>query len=120
MNLARPSLGFALVLLLAGMSACSNKTEDAGAMKPQPFGTTADGTEVFLYTLKNHSGMEAKITNYGGIVVSLRVPDRLFCCGTRTLCPGSHSPFRRRHSRYNVCASLGGVFRLGLSGHFPR
>ena len=76
MNLARPSLGFALVLLLAGMSACSNKTEDAGAMKPQPFGTTADGTEVFLYTLKNHSGMEAKITNYGGIVVSLRVPDR--------------------------------------------
>jgi aldose 1-epimerase len=76
MKSARLFPGCALVLLLAGISACSNKTEDAGAMKPQPFGTTADGTEVFLYTLKNHSGMEAKITNYGGIVVSLRVPDR--------------------------------------------
>jgi aldose 1-epimerase len=76
MKFARPFLGFALVLLLAGMGACSKKTEDAGPMKPQPFGTTTDGKEVFLYTLKNHSGMEAKITNYGGIVVSLRVPDR--------------------------------------------
>jgi aldose 1-epimerase len=76
MKFARLFPGCALVLLLAGLSACSNKTEDAGAMKPQPFGTTADGTEVFLYTLKNHSGMEAKITNYGGIVVSLRAPDR--------------------------------------------
>ena len=76
MKFARPFLGFALVLLLAGMGACSKRTEDAGPMKPQPFGTTADGKEVFLYTLKNHSGMEAKITNYGGIVVSLRVPDR--------------------------------------------
>ncbi len=46
-------------------------------MKPQPFGTTADGAEVSLYTLKNRAGMEATITNYGGIVVSLRVPDRM-------------------------------------------
>jgi len=76
MKFTNAFLGFALVLLFAGMSACSKKTEDAGTMKPQPFGTTADGTEVFLYTLKNQSGMEATITNYGGIVVSLRVPDR--------------------------------------------
>ncbi len=45
-------------------------------MKPVSFGKTADGTEVFLYTLKNRAGMEAKITNYGGLVVSLRVADR--------------------------------------------
>jgi aldose 1-epimerase len=31
---------------------------------------------VFLYTLKNSKEMEVKITNYGGIVVSLSVPDR--------------------------------------------
>jgi aldose 1-epimerase len=36
-----------------------------------------DGKEVFLYTLRNASGMEARITNYGGILVSLTVPDRL-------------------------------------------
>jgi aldose 1-epimerase len=31
---------------------------------------------VDLYTLTNRAGMEAKITNYGGIIVSVRVPDR--------------------------------------------
>jgi aldose 1-epimerase len=40
------------------------------------FGTTADGQEVMLYTLRNKNGMVAKITNYGGIVVSLTAPDR--------------------------------------------
>lgn len=40
-----------------------------------PFGT-ADGQSVNLYTLRNVHGVEAKITNYGGILVSLKVPDR--------------------------------------------
>ena len=40
------------------------------------FGSTASGEEVRLYTLMNSKGQEAKITNYGGIVVSLEVPDR--------------------------------------------
>ena len=42
----------------------------------ESFGKTADGENVDLYTLKNVHGVEAKITNYGGIVVSLKVPDR--------------------------------------------
>jgi aldose 1-epimerase len=41
----------------------------------EPFGVV-DGTRVSLYTLRNASGMEARITNYGGIIVSLKVPDR--------------------------------------------
>jgi len=45
-------------------------------LKKRPFGKTADGTTVDLYTLTNAGGMEVKITNYGGIVVSLKVPDR--------------------------------------------
>ena len=40
------------------------------------FGTTSDGQQVQLYTLRNASGMQATITNYGGIVTSLLVPDR--------------------------------------------
>ena len=40
------------------------------------FGTTVNGEQAFLYTLRNSRGMEAKITNYGGIVVALMVPDR--------------------------------------------
>ena len=42
----------------------------------QNFGKTAAGENVDLYLLKNVHGMEAKITNYGGIVVSLTAPDR--------------------------------------------
>ncbi len=41
-----------------------------------PFGQTADGSPVNIFTLSRPSGMEARITNYGGIVVSLKVPDR--------------------------------------------
>ena len=42
----------------------------------ESFGRTSDGTEAGLYTLRNAYGLEARITNYGGILVSLMVPDR--------------------------------------------
>lgn len=45
-------------------------------MKKELFGKAADGKEVYIYTLRNKNGMEARITNYGGILVSLMVPDR--------------------------------------------
>jgi aldose 1-epimerase len=49
-----------------------------GQAKPtkETFGKTAEGESVDIYTLTNRNGMEAKITNYGGIVVALKVPDR--------------------------------------------
>ncbi|MFO8129265.1 MAG: aldose epimerase family protein [Bacteroidales bacterium] len=37
---------------------------------------TVDGEPVYLYTLKNKNGMEVSITNYGGIVTSIGVPDK--------------------------------------------
>lgn len=40
------------------------------------FETTIDGKQTDLYVLKNHNGMEAAITNYGGRLVSLVVPDK--------------------------------------------
>lgn len=42
----------------------------------ESFGKTSDGQQVDLYTLHNTRGAEAKITNYGAIVTSLKVPDR--------------------------------------------
>jgi aldose 1-epimerase len=42
----------------------------------ESFGKTADGQNVDIYTLTNSRGAEVKITNYGGIVTSLKVPDR--------------------------------------------
>ena len=40
------------------------------------FAKTRDGVAVSVYTLTNKNGVTARITNYGGIVVSLMVPDR--------------------------------------------
>jgi len=53
--------------------------EDAvseAAISDTEFGTMPDGAETRLYTLVNAKGEEARITNYGGIVVSLKVLDK--------------------------------------------
>jgi len=42
----------------------------------QPFGAARNGAALDLYTLSNPAGMRVQITNYGGIVTSLLVPDR--------------------------------------------
>ncbi len=41
----------------------------------EAFGKTPDGQEAFLFTLINETGIQAKITNYGGTIISLMVPD---------------------------------------------
>lgn len=46
-----------------------------GVMK-EKFGTAADGKDVYAFTLSNTNGMQAKIINYGAILVSLLVPDQ--------------------------------------------
>lgn len=45
-------------------------------MQKEFFGATQSGTPVDIYTLTNDNGVEIKITNYGGIIVSIRTPDR--------------------------------------------
>jgi aldose 1-epimerase len=57
-----------LIILTTMMQAKTNITKQA-------FGHTADGTGVDLYTLADDK-VEVRITNYGGIIVSLRAPDR--------------------------------------------
>ncbi len=53
----------------------ANKEEPAMSIKKEPFGKV-DNKEVYLFTLKNKNGMTVKITNYGGIVTSISVPDK--------------------------------------------
>ena len=66
------------LLLLAAMMTWSwlADAEAKSTMKKQPFGKTSDGREVNLFTLTNQNGMEVAITDFGGIVVALKVPDR--------------------------------------------
>lgn len=67
------------IVLMAGLTGCAPAPE---VKKEKPkvtrtsFGKTPEGTEVSLYTLKNSHGIEVSIINYGGIVVSLKTPDK--------------------------------------------
>ena len=61
---------WALVLVLMTMAANS-----VGQVSKAPFGKTSDGTPVDIYTLKD-GALEARIITYGGIVESLKVPDK--------------------------------------------
>jgi aldose 1-epimerase len=60
-------------ILLAG---CVTAKRSEGHISRAPFGRTPDGIPVDIYTMRNSHGAEARIMTYGGIVVSLTVPDR--------------------------------------------
>ena len=63
---------------VVSLAACqsNNETITKSGLDPAKFETTVDGKDVALYTLVNKSGTEACITNYGGRIVSLMVPDK--------------------------------------------
>ena len=62
----------------AGTTASADSTQTNSVAMPTSasFGKTTDGTEVQLFTLTNANGVKASITNFGGILTSLMVPDK--------------------------------------------
>ncbi|MBB2144914.1 galactose-1-epimerase [Pedobacter sp. LMG 31464] len=69
-----PVIGFAVIL-----SSCNSNTSTSGqdgAKSDSNFTTTIDGKALQLYTLKNKNGVSVSITNYGGRVVSILVPNK--------------------------------------------
>lgn len=66
-----------LLSISLAVTGCNRPGERAaGTAAVRQFGKTAKGEPVQLYTLRNSKGVEASITNYGAILVSLKVPDR--------------------------------------------
>jgi len=51
------------------------QTSSKSGVQQKDFGTR-DGRSIILYTLTNSHGVEVRAMNYGGIILSLRVPDR--------------------------------------------
>ena len=51
-------------------------TSGASSVRSAPFGTLPDGTPATLYTLTSGSGSRVRLTDYGGTIVSVEVPDR--------------------------------------------
>ena len=66
-------------MVMAMFASCASGEQQAltvSGLDPAKFDTLINEKPVKLYTLKNAQGMEVCITNYGGRVVSLVVPDR--------------------------------------------
>jgi aldose 1-epimerase len=61
-----------MALAIGGMTVA----KAAASATKAGFGKTKEGAPVQIFTLTNAHGMEAKIMTYGGIVVSLKTPDR--------------------------------------------
>jgi aldose 1-epimerase len=66
----------AVALWAVATLGCSSQKEPAVTPQKTSWGQTPEGESVELYTLTNAKGSEARIVTYGGIVVSLKVPDR--------------------------------------------
>jgi aldose 1-epimerase len=62
-------------LAIGGLAAAQASKRHEQAVQQKPFGTQ-DGRPITLYTLTNANGVEVDAMNYGGIIVSIRVPDR--------------------------------------------
>ncbi len=69
-----------IALFVACNSGSSSSKQAATASLPtlqkKNFTDTIDGKVTSLYVLKNHRGMSVSITNYGGRLVSIVVPDK--------------------------------------------
>ena len=71
-------------ILLVGLStlmlmACQQKPDKVSTLSgldPVKFSTEVNHSQTNIYTLKNKSGMEVCITNFGGRIVSIMVPDK--------------------------------------------
>ncbi|MCS3328529.1 aldose epimerase family protein [Bacteroides thetaiotaomicron] len=62
-------------LLMAACTPKAEKTTDSGLLQSN-FQMEVDGKKTDLYTLRNKNNMEVCVTNFGGRIVSVMVPDK--------------------------------------------
>ena len=70
-----------ITLITVGLGAacilgCAPMSQSNSSISKAAFGNTPEGVPVEIYTLRNAHGAEARIMTYGGIVQSLKMPDR--------------------------------------------
>ncbi|MFH1766323.1 MAG: aldose epimerase family protein [Gemmatimonadota bacterium] len=73
----RPVALTALLLSLIGITACEpGEAPLTRSIVGEPYGVTPEGDTVHSFTLTNPNGLQLQATTYGGIITSLRTPDR--------------------------------------------
>ena len=70
------SLSAALAVGCAGGESSGSVQNPQPRVTLSPFGQAPDGTVVDLVTLRNMAGIEVRLVTYGGVILSLRTPDR--------------------------------------------
>jgi len=71
----RMSHALVFIAAIGGLLFAQPSSKQKSGVQQQDFGTR-DGRPITLYTLTNAHGVEVRAMNYGGIILSLRVPDR--------------------------------------------
>jgi aldose 1-epimerase len=67
---------FVILILIVSCMPFAMSADSPRSVKKEAFGST-QGSPVELYTLTNARGMEVRAINFGGIIVSIRVPDKV-------------------------------------------
>lgn len=65
-----------MIFLISSCTPKAPETLTLSGLNPTKFQTEVHGKKTQLYTLKNAAGMEVCITNFGGRIVSIMVPDK--------------------------------------------
>lgn len=85
-----------------------NKVQSISGLKREYFQKEIHGKKVDLFFLRNENGMEVAITNYGGSIVAIMVPDR----------NGNFSNVIQGHDNIDDCISSPEPFLSTLVGRY--
>ena len=84
------------------------ETQNKSGLKAQDFQKKVQGKDVDLFFLTNNNGMEVAITNYGGSIVSIMVPDR----------NGNYANVIQGHDNIDDCVNSPEPFLSTLVGRY--
>jgi aldose 1-epimerase len=65
-----------LILFELAILACTTQVKNNNIIEKELYGRLPDGREVYSYSLKNRSGSQVNVINYGAIITSIIVPNR--------------------------------------------
>ena len=111
--------GIGLVVAVMAMWACTaqqGNMKTASGLVQRKFQTEIDGKSTDLFRLTNTSGMEVCVTNYGGRIVSILVPDRKGIMRDVVLGFDNIAAYQKYSSNYG--ATIGRYANRIAKGHF--
>ncbi|TDU62554.1 aldose 1-epimerase [Prosthecobacter fusiformis] len=87
-------------LFAAALAFMSLSLPAAATVTTQSWGKTAAGEDVELFTLTNEGGMEVRVMTYGGILVSVKVPDKAGAMADVVLGFDTLEPYLGKHPHF--------------------